>query len=404
MKKMKHILPFCLAVLLSAACAPAAKYVTLNEKAIDTVRKSLRSGENPAYDALIRKADSFLDAKPLSVTMQTVTPPSGDKHDYMSMGPYWWPNPKTADGLPYVRRDGQHNPEIKKMESRTYLGKTVDRVNTLGQAWYFSGDEKYAAKAAELLRVFFINEETRMNPNLTYGQSIPGICTGRGVGLIDTHGLGGMMDALLLLDSSKSWTAADKKAMQAWIQEFYTWMLESEIGKDEARAKNNHGSAYDFQICAYAIYCGHPEVAREQLEKVTRGRMDEQFPADGSQPWELARTNSWGYSTGNLNIWINLAATAKGLGIDLWSWKNGTGIGLKEVVEWYFPFLSGEKPWIKKDINPRRSAGNIHKIMRAYCRQYCPERLGEFEKQIIDFTGDRGYKTDVPVYNLLYPL
>ncbi|MCW2338229.1 hypothetical protein M2337_002462 [Sphingobium sp. B2D3A] len=38
-------------------------------------------------------------------------PPSGDLHDYMSIAPYWWPDPSAPDGKPYVRKDGRVNPE-----------------------------------------------------------------------------------------------------------------------------------------------------------------------------------------------------------------------------------------------------------------------------------------------------
>ena len=51
---------------------------------------------------LLHKADSLLTIKPFSVVNKKVLPPSEDKHDYMSIGPYWWPNPDTPDGLPYI--------------------------------------------------------------------------------------------------------------------------------------------------------------------------------------------------------------------------------------------------------------------------------------------------------------
>ena len=73
--------------------------------------------------------------------MQTVTPPSGDKRDYMSMGPYWWPDPNKKDGLPYIRKDGRINPESKQMEAGTYLKKTCSALQALGYASYYSGDE-----------------------------------------------------------------------------------------------------------------------------------------------------------------------------------------------------------------------------------------------------------------------
>ena len=404
--KKRTLLPV-LAMVLLGGCASPAMLATIDRADLESVRKAVKKEDKavkPAFDALVSRAEKALEAEPLSIVNQTVTPPSGDKHDYMSMGPYWWPDPTKPDGLPYIRRDGEHNPEFYKMESRGWLEKTCNRVQDLSYAWYLTGEEKYASKAAELLRVFFIDPETRMNPNLTFGQSIPGRCTGRGIGLIDTYILGRTIDAFILLDGSASWTAKDKAALQDWIRTFYKWMLESEIGMDEGRQPNNHASAYDFQICAYAIYCGEPEVARRQLEQVTFGRMDIQFPADASQPLELKRTNSWGYSTANLNMWMGLVNIGDRLGIDLWSWKNKVGVSLKEVVEWYFPHILEGKPWFKKDLSKTRQPGNIDRIMRVYCRKFCPGRYPEFVEGIKKFTNSPKYDFDTSVYNLLYPV
>ena len=66
-------------------------------------RAKARPGEyRPALDALRADANRALDIAPQSVMDKKALPPSGDRHDYMSLGSYWWPNPDTADGLPYV--------------------------------------------------------------------------------------------------------------------------------------------------------------------------------------------------------------------------------------------------------------------------------------------------------------
>ena len=117
------------------------------------------------YQELVAEAEKLLDVQPLSVVMKEKTPGSGDKHDYMSQARYYWPDPSKPDGLPYISRDGESNPELNKLD-RNRLGATAQRVTTLALAWYFSNDEKYAQKATELIRVWFFNKDTRMNPNL----------------------------------------------------------------------------------------------------------------------------------------------------------------------------------------------------------------------------------------------
>ena len=107
-----------------------------------------------ALKTLQSEAEEALQVKPVSVMAKTLTPPSGDKHDYLSFGPYWWPDPKKKDGLPYIRRDGQVNPEARANTSdRPALGRMVEAVDTLALAYYFTPAETYARHAAQLLRV-----------------------------------------------------------------------------------------------------------------------------------------------------------------------------------------------------------------------------------------------------------
>lgn len=140
-----------------------------NMQSIDNA-KALNS---EATKYLIREADKNLTSNIITVMDKPMTPPSGDKHDYMSMGRYWWPNPATADGLPYIRKDGVVNPEVDKLD-RIPLGKAARSIYTLSLAFYLTNDEKYAAKAVENLSIWFINKDTKMNPNMNFGQTIPG--------------------------------------------------------------------------------------------------------------------------------------------------------------------------------------------------------------------------------------
>jgi Alginate lyase len=56
--------------------------------------------------------------------------------------------------------------------------------------------------AAELLRVFFVDPKTRMNPSLQYAQAIPGVSPGRGYGIIDTLQLTDVPLAIVAIERS----------------------------------------------------------------------------------------------------------------------------------------------------------------------------------------------------------
>jgi hypothetical protein len=202
----------------------------LDAKQLRDTRARILAGD-PSVAAAFHKlegdAKQALETGPFSVVTEQITPPSGDKHDYMSQAPYFWADPKSTNGLPYIRRDGERNPEINKITDHRSLDQLVASAETLGLAYYFKGDEAYAVKAVQLLRAFFLDPATRMNPNLQFAQGIPGINTGRGIGLIETRGLTRVVDAIGLLSGSKGLTKTDQQGLEEWYSRFLGWMMES---------------------------------------------------------------------------------------------------------------------------------------------------------------------------------
>jgi len=261
----------------------------------------------------------------------------------MSQAPYFWADPTKKDGLPYIRRDGERNPEIEKITDHNAMDRLVAAVENLSLAYYFRGDEACAAKAISLLRTWFLDPATKMNPNLQFGQGIPGITTGRGIGLIETRGLTRVVDAVGLLEGSKSMTAADKRGIEEWFGKFLTWMLESKNGRDESAAQNNHGTHYDVQVMSFALFVGKNELAKSVAETAKTKRIAKQIEPDGSQPLELERTKGWSYSVMNLEGMISLATLADQVGVDLWNYETKDGRGIRKAFDFLFPFANGEK-------------------------------------------------------------
>ena len=315
-----------------------------------------------AIATLEEDAKQALAIKPMSVMDKTITPPSGDNHDYMSQAPYWWADPSKPNGKPYIRKDGERNPEISKITDRDNLGRLGGAVTTLSLAYAYTGREEYAMRAARLMRVWFLDPATRMNPHLNFGQYIPGINQGRGIGIIETRSLPDMLDGILLISGSPAWTKADEDGLQGWMRAYLSWLIESPHGREEAKNGNNHETWYDVQVAGLALYTGQVDVARRTLEG-SRGRIGRQIEPDGRQPRELERTRSWDYSEFNIAAFMDLAALGKHVGIDLWNYRTADGRSIRQAVDFMVPYAAGERKWTFDQITEFR-ASTIQRILR----------------------------------------
>lgn len=343
------------------------RLLLLDAEALARVKERITAGDQqlqPALAALRDQADRALKQKPLSVMDKPVTPPSGDKHDYMSQGTYWWPNPNTPDGLPYVRRDGHHNPEGRKLDSGP-MRQTCNAVIQLALAYELTDHEPYAEHATRLLRVWFLDPATRMNPHLKYAQGIPGICEGRGVGTIDSRIFAELVDAVALLERSPAWTEADMNGFRNWCRQYLDFLLTSKEGRDAARQPNNIGTWYDVQTAALALFVGRTDVARKILSEAAIRRIEGQIKPDGRQPLELGRTKSYNYSCMNLIALMNLATLARHVGVDLWNHQGPDGRSIRRAVDWLTEHALEADKWEHQQIQPIAPTAMLPILYRA---------------------------------------
>jgi hypothetical protein len=347
----------------------------MNPEGLMKTKSRIAKGDpalQPALEKLRGEAETALAAGPFSVMDKKLVPPSGDKHDYLSIGPYWWPDPEKKDGLPYLRRDGETNPQRNddSTDARS-LSQMLSNVETLALGYCLTGKEPYAGQAARLLRVWFLDPATWMNPNLEYGQAIPGRVEGRGIGLIDTWRFATMLDAVTLLASSPSWTAQDQAEMVAWFDAYLAWMRTSKNGQDEDAQENNHGTFYDVQAARYALFVGKQDLAREVLERSKQRRIATQIEPDGRQPHELARTKSFSYSAFNLKAFFALAAMGERLGVDLWHYETHDGRGIRKALDFLAPYADPARPWPYQQIGSGASYRlDLAPLLRQGARAY----------------------------------
>jgi hypothetical protein len=305
-----------------------------------------------AYRQMIARADAALARRPGSVMDKRTVPPSGDRHDYLSIAPYWWPDPANPKG-PYVRRDGEVNPARDgDGYDRTAIGRMSGDVQALGLAYYFTDEERYASAAARAIRTWFLDTATAMNPNANFAQAVRGREDGRAEGVLDTNAFQPVLETIGLIAPAKALTPLEIKALESWFGRYVDWMQSSRNGRDEQAAKNNHGIWYDDQITHYALFARRVDIARKTVEAFPQRRIAMQFTPAGRLPAELARTRSFHYSIYALSPAYDVADLGACVGKDLWSWRDDKGRSLRSATDFLARYRRQMAAWPYKEIKP----------------------------------------------------
>ena len=207
---------------------------------------------------IIETATACLDSLPVTVTSAVCNRSAGNQHDFYSEGDYRWPDPENPDG-PYIRNDGQTNPE-NFVAHRHAMIRLSQIVGIQTSAWLLTGANKFAAAVADHLNAWFVNPETKMNPNLLYAQAIKGRFTGRGIGIIDAIHLIEVARSAEILAQNKAISSETVSETKKWFGEFVDWLTTHQYGIDEMNAKNNHGTCWVMQVGAFAHFTDNKEV------------------------------------------------------------------------------------------------------------------------------------------------
>jgi hypothetical protein len=285
--------------------------------------------------------------EPITITSYRAKLSEGGPNDFYSNGDYWWPDPAKPDGLPYIQRDGESNPD-NFSEHRRCVMQLRDAVAVLGAAYKATGENRYAKKADELLSVFFLSPKTRMNPHLKYAQAIPGRTPGRGIGIIDTLHLAEIPVAVTALKKSPQFHSDTFAGLKVWFREYTDWMLSSPHGKDESNAANNHAVAFWLQVACFAQFLGDEEKLTEARRRYKEIFVGKQMAPDGSFPPELKRTKPYGYSIFQLDNMASLCQVLSTPEDDLWKFELPDGRGIRKAMEFLYPYLADKSKWPHK--------------------------------------------------------
>jgi hypothetical protein len=300
-------------------------------------------------ERILSAADSYLLEKPVTVTAVQCERSYGGLHDFYSEGDYWWPDPENPDG-PYIRRDGQTNPDNFTVHRRALIDLSI-WVPALVAACEITGEEKYAAHAVKHLLAWFVHPATMMNPNLMYAQAIMGRVTGRGIGIIDTLHLAEVARAVQLLEKSGYIEEKDLQGIKAWFAAYLEWMTTHEYGIAERDNGNNHSTCWVVQVGAFASLVGDEEKLAFCRDLYRDTLLPNQMAADGSFPKELGRTKPYGYSLFNLEAMTMVVQILSTPREDLWHFQLEDGRSIAKGIAYMYPYMVDKSLWpLERDV------------------------------------------------------
>lgn len=319
-----------IAILLAVVIPAGASHVDMRVA-------RLLSGE------ILQQAEKNLTEEPVTVTATKAIRSAGGIHDFYSEGDYWWPDPKNPDG-PYIRRDGQTNPD-NFTAHRHAMVRLSQIVGNLTSAYLLTNDQRYIDAIVSHLKAWFINPQTLMNPHLLYGQAIKGVVTGRGIGIIDTLQLIEVAQSVWLLHQKGALPKTCFEGVRKWFADYLQWMTTHPYGVSEMNATNNHGTCWAVQAAIFAKLTGNQEVMQLCRDRFKQIFMPKQMASDGSFPQELARTKPYSYSLFNLDAMAALCEILSTPGESLWQYKTSDGKTMRKAVDFICPYIKDKNSW-----------------------------------------------------------
>lgn len=298
---------------------------------------------------ILAKANEDLKSKPITVTSYQSERSAGGVHDFFSEADYWWPDALNPSG-PYIQKDGQTNP-ANFSEHRLAMIRFSQMVGNLTSAYLLTKDNKFALKAIQHCKAWFVDTASKMTPSLLYAQAIKGKVTGRGVGIIDMIQMMEVAQSIMVLEKENAIKAEDFIEIKKWFQQYLQWVNTHPYGIDEREAKNNHGTCWTMQVAVFAKLVDDKVLLNYCDNRFKTLLLPAQMDANGSFPLELKRTKPYGYSLFNLDAMYTLAHVLSSKENNLWEYKTTNGLSLKKGIEFLYPFVANKNSWtLPKDI------------------------------------------------------
>jgi hypothetical protein len=299
----------------------------------------------PEYDRthIISAADDALKQKPSTITSITAPIKGLDAHTYYSEDTEWWPEDGKPDA-PYEHRQGYSNPHAF-VAHRDAIIRLNGIVAACVAAWRLTSEARYAEHAMLHLRAWFLDEGTRMEPNLDHAGCVPPAREGTPRGVEDTIVIAELVRATSFLCAYNGIsTETEAAGLRAWFGSFATWLNESKPGFIARESKNRLAICWTLQAAECARFARNGALQLECSHRF-RDKLLRQMSFDGDFPAELHTSDAYAASIFTLEC-LSLTCEALSSPMDrLWDYNLPDGRGMRSAVAFLYPALDRRGAW-----------------------------------------------------------
>ena len=279
---------------------------------------ALGNASEEIIENLVTQSKAAMERPVLTILNKKGCAPSGDPQDYFSLAPYF----HVEKDQRIIHKDGVRiaATTLGTAESsgndRAVLEQMIYDVCVTTLTGYVAGRDTAYEHAATLIRAWFVDEATRMNPNMRFAQCLPGSNKGQAWGVVEFRNCWPLLDAITLLRRAQVLTGVEFDSINSWFAEFLDDLTSHQGGK----ANNNIAVWHDLIAASIAAFLGRHSQAAQILADVPI-RISSQLSAFSVPHSEIQRTRPLHYGLFLTQGLVYLCWLGRRLGMDLWQYK-----------------------------------------------------------------------------------
>jgi len=235
----------------------------------------------------------------------------------------------------------------------------VTDIVTLALAYRHYGERYNIEQAADCARAWFLNSQTRVEPNVDLPVIMEGCEEDINSTLADYATVWPMLDALRILQAASAMTNSELQGIANWLHQFQDSWLKA-AGQQAETERSIKGVIHDLVIGSVSAYLGDVSTTVRMLNRSPL-RLHNCIEPFGA-PTELSRKQPLHQSLFSLQQWFNLAFFGRASGVvDLWRCGE---LDRKSLV-WALRFISTHRAFFSEyHTNPEAFDRRIDFLVR----------------------------------------